>query len=213
MVPTTVRRRMWSAALVCCAACPAPPFREGAWGVADAGGQLDCAPGQTCCSAVNTFTPVPSPHVAVCSVVEYGTNPPTSGPHYPSWAAFKRYTEPVPRGFYVHAMEHGAVVLLYNCQDGCAADVDALALISALRPVDPLCTAPVQRRIILTPDPDLPTRFAAAAWGASWVSNCVNAEELNAFLDAHYARGPENFCADGQDVTDPLLGLSSHCGR
>ena len=48
-----------------------------------------------------------------------GTNPmapPVGGTHYDQWANFERYTAPVPWGFLVHAMEHGAIVLAYRCE-------------------------------------------------------------------------------------------------
>jgi hypothetical protein len=58
---------------------------------------------------------LPGVHVPIGSQVEYDSNPPSSGPHYPIWAAFRVYTSPVPRPYYVHDLEHGAVVLVYNC--------------------------------------------------------------------------------------------------
>ena len=33
----------------------------------------------------------------------------------------------MPRGFYLHDEEHGAVVILYNCPTGCDADLANLA--------------------------------------------------------------------------------------
>ncbi|CAN5561446.1 hypothetical protein BH09MYX1_BH09MYX1_42190 [soil metagenome] len=56
-----------------------------------------------------------SPHVDIGTLIQYPTNPPASGPHYPIWAAFQEFSTPVPRPFWVHSLEHGAVVLLYNC--------------------------------------------------------------------------------------------------
>ena len=168
--------------------------------------------GSACGATVETFALDPSPHVAVCSVVTYSTNPPTSGPHYPSWAAFKVYTSPVPRGFTVHAMEHGAVVVAYNCPDGCDADVAALVDYLAARPADPLCAAPLQNRFVVTPDPLLDVPFAASAWGASLKAQCFDLPALGAFIDTYYAKAPENFCFDGIDPTDPASGIPADCG-
>ena len=50
------------------------------------------------------------PAVANC----YNSNPPTSGNHFPSPAAFKIYESPVPKENLVHSMEHGGVVVWYN---------------------------------------------------------------------------------------------------
>ena len=167
----------------------------------------------TLCGAVIATFPIdPSPHVGSCSAVTYTTNPPTSGPHYPTWAAFKVYGSPVPRGFYVHSMEHGAVVVQYNCPSGCDADVAALVAYLDSRPPDPLCVAPLENRFIVTPDPLLDVPFAASAWGASLKAQCFDLPALGAFIDAHYAKAPENFCFDGIDVTDPASGIPAGCG-
>jgi hypothetical protein len=160
---------------------------------------------------VSTYTPDPSPHIATCSAVTYSTDPPTSGPHYPIWAAFKSYTSPVPRGFTVHDLEHGAVVISYNCATSCDAEVAALEAYLAAIPADPLCVAPLTRRFVVTPDPLLGHRFAAAAWGAALTSDCFDLDALGPFIDAHYGMAPENFCSNGSDVFDPTFGLPNPC--
>ena len=166
---------------------------------------------RTCATTVAGFPLAAGAHVAQCTPITYATNPPTSGPHYPLWARFKAYADRVPRGFWVHAMEHGAVVVTYNCPGGCAADVAALVAYLDARPVDPLCTAPVRNRFIVTPDPLLDTTFAASAWGWSLRSDCFDLPALGAFIDAHYAQAPENFCSDGFDPTAPGSGVPADC--
>jgi hypothetical protein len=128
------------------------------------------------------------------------------------WAAFKAYDKPVPRGFWVHSLEHGAVVIGYHCEVPCEAELAALAAYLETRPADPLCVAPIKSRIIVTPDPELDTRFAAAAWGALLRSDCLDLAALGGFLDTYYAKGPENFCSDGVDVTTPDAGIPENCG-
>jgi hypothetical protein len=179
-------------------------------GAADGGGDADG--GMSCETAVVAYPTLASPHVAICSPVDYPSNPPTSGPHYPIWAAYQTYTTPVPRGFYVHDEEHGGVVILYNCPSGCDADLATLATWLDARPADPACTPPVRARIVVTPDPLIPTRFAAAAWGWALTSQCVDLGALGPFIDAHYAMAPENFCSDGWDVTAADAGIPDGCG-
>jgi uncharacterized protein DUF3105 len=80
-------------------------------------GQKDAAPGPgpstppngSC--AVETEVPADegTSHVASCAPVRYLSQPPSSGTHYPSWAVFRVYDKPVPWGFLVHDLEHGAV--------------------------------------------------------------------------------------------------------
>ncbi|MDI1446176.1 DUF3105 domain-containing protein [Polyangium sp. 6x1] len=178
------------------------------------GNEPDAGPSDAgACPVTTMAVPIlPSPHVAMCSPVVYSTNPPTSGPHYPSWAAFKWYDAPVPRGFLVHSMEHGAVVISYHCEGGCASELATLAAFLDARPADPLCAAPLKARIIVVPDPELDVRFAAAGWGALLRADCLDTAALGAFLDTYYAKGPENICFDGVDVLAPGSGVPADCG-
>lgn len=154
-------------------------------------------------------------HVDVCSVIEWPTNPPTSGQHYPIWALFQDYAEPVPRGFWLHSAEHSGIVLAYNCDryDGeCSELESALTGYADSVEDDPLCTPAVGNRIIVTPDPLLDEAFAAVAWGHSLSGSCFEEEPVQAFVDAHYGNNYENLCTGGVDPTDPSEGFDADCG-
>ena len=164
-----------------------------------------------CGTTVTQYPVDPSPHITQCTYVQYSSNPPTSGPHYPIWAAFQTYTKPVPQGFYVHDLEHGAIVVTYNCPTGCDAELAQLAAYLETRPADSLCEVPVKSRIVVTPDPHLTVRFAASAWGWALRSQCFDLAALAPFMDAHYGNGPEILCNEGEDVTDPANGIPADC--
>jgi hypothetical protein len=143
---------------------------------------------------------VASPHVPDGTAVVYDSNPPSSGPHYPEWANFQEFTSPVPDGYLVHSMEHGAVLLLYKCDDDGGACADRAAALRAVRdavPTDPLCDPTIRVRIILAPRPANDVAVAAAAWGNTYRADCVDAPSLAAFIAAHYSQAPENFCSAG----------------
>lgn len=55
-------------------------------------------------------------HVPQGSKVDYKFNPPTSGDHYPSWIIKGFYEEPRLDGNLVHSMEHGYIIIWYNCE-------------------------------------------------------------------------------------------------
>jgi len=155
----------------------------------DAG--IDAAP--PCTGTLATPPNEGAAHAVEPSAIAWNANPPTSGTHYPDWAAWDRtYSDAIPRGYWVHNLEHGGIVLLYNCTD-CQADVDRLTAIMASTPTDDTCTAPVAHRMIVTPDPLLPAgvTFAATAWDFSYTAACVNEPELRAFIAARYGKGPE----------------------
>ncbi|MBX3130329.1 MAG: DUF3105 domain-containing protein [Polyangiaceae bacterium] len=161
------------------------------------------------CNAVMQHHPIlASPHVATCSVLDYATNPPSSGPHYPAWPAFKSYDAPVPRGYWVHALEHGAVIVLYSCTD-CDDEVAAARQWVDALPLDAVCAKnDSKRRVIISPDPLLPTRWAAAGWGATLRASCFEPAVFADFYERMHGAGPENFCAEGVDLDDGDGGLT-----
>jgi Protein of unknown function (DUF3105) len=151
----------------------------------------------SCQTEVVTHIAGAAQHVPICSPQQYPTNPPAFGDHYPSWAKYQVWSTPVPAPFWVHNLEHGGVVVTYNCADGCAADVAALTSFLAARPKDPTCSDAVRNRFLVTPNAALTKRFAVSAWGVTLTSNCFDLAALGAFIDANYAKGPENLCGDG----------------
>ena len=56
-------------------------------------------------------------HVSAEEVAKtvYKSNPPASGPHLVTWAKPGIYTEPQQEGELIHSLEHGYVVIHYNC--------------------------------------------------------------------------------------------------
>ncbi|HLV65257.1 MAG TPA: DUF3105 domain-containing protein [Polyangiaceae bacterium] len=136
-------------------------------------------------------------HVRECSALTYTSNPPSSGEHYPSWAAFREFTEAVPRGYWVHSLEHGAVAIVYRCSD-CASEIEAARAMIAALPEESACAGTgAARRVVMTPDPLLDVRWAAAAWGFTLRSDCFEPTVFRDFVLAHIGRGPEDTCSPG----------------
>jgi hypothetical protein len=161
------------------------------------------------CNAVERAFPLePAVHTEACVDIAYGTNPPSSGTHYGIWPAYKEYGSAIPRGFLVHGMEHGAVVIGYSCAD-CEDEVaEARALLTELG-ADPLCCtdpscAGASTRVVLAPDPRLSTRWAASSWGFTLVADCFEADAFRGFVETHRGRGPEAVCSGGVDVASSL---------
>ena len=167
----------------------------------DAATEADAAPfdAGACNVRIETVALTDSPHVADGTPIVYSSNPPSSGPHYSTWANFQELTHPVDDGYLVHSMEHGAVLLLYACQ-GAACDpiVAALRAVRNAIPADPLCDPALRTRVILAPRAANDVAVAAAAWGYTYRADCVDAASLTSFILDHYAKAPENFCVAGQ---------------
>jgi hypothetical protein len=138
-------------------------------------------------------------HLPTCSPTSYATTPPSSGNHYAVWAAYRNYGTTFPPGFWVHSLEHGAVVIGYNCPDGCSDEVAAAESLIDSLPAD--CGASPKRRLIMLPDPHLDVRFAASAWGFTLRACSFDRDAFASFIAEHYGHGPEAICVDGIDPT------------
>src|SRR5262245_36037008 len=98
-------------------------------------------------------------HVEKSSAGDYPMNLTVIGDHYQVWAAYATYDFPVPVGYLVHDLEHGAVVFFYDCEDGCPDEVaEVQGCIDAL-PADPRCDEAVMHQTILVPRPGLGARW------------------------------------------------------
>jgi hypothetical protein len=160
------------------------------------------APFDECTVYTASESSLASNHVAPCTALAYDV-PPSGGTHYGQWADFGSYDAPVPWGFLVHAMEHGAVVVAYRCTEGldCAALRADLESVIAARPADPLCRDDARLRYVLAPAPDLEQPIAVLAWERLYTATCFDRPSIEAFFDAHYARAPEDTCAAGVDLS------------
>ncbi len=160
--------------------------------------KVSTIPGSTCEITLESYDVGAFQHLPEGTPISYCTNPPSGGDHYPVWADFKTYNASVPWPYVVHSLEHGAIVLAYNCSTSeCPELVQQLTSVRDAAAVDPLCM-PGVKRILLMPSTTIPTRIAAAAWGHVYRASCFDAPSLSAFIRDHYAKTVENFCAAGQ---------------
>ncbi len=116
--------------------------------------------------------------------INYSDNPPVGGDHASCWAKFGVHTSAVPEARWVHNLEHGAVVFLYNCPDGCAAEVAELEALAKERPF-----------ALVTPNTRLTTRFAVVAWGVRLLSECLDRDAFARFYEQHFNQAGESTTA------------------
>ncbi len=127
-------------------------------------------------------------HVPDGTPVAYKNNPPSSGDHWASPLPYGKYEDEQPRERWVHSLEHGGVVLLYNCPDGCE---DARATLVKVHD-DTETDETGRRRVIVVPDSKMPHRFAAVAWQWVLAMDEVDEAQLRCFIAAHKGNAPEN---------------------
>ena len=128
-------------------------------------------------------------HIAEPTPITYDANPPASGPHWPMWQEpWGAYPGGLPRERWVHNLEHGGIVLAYNCPDGCDDVVGELTTIMSATPPDRFN----EQRFLIVPDAQMPHKVAAIAWGWRWQSESVDMNGIRCFVNARYDRAPES---------------------
>ena len=104
----------------------------------------------------------------------YNTFPPTSGWHYDRWASWGIKSEPLAEELFIHNMEHGGVILHYNCPDGCQNEVESMSEI--VRRTD---------ETILMPNPNMDSRFAVTAWNWLMTMEVYDDSVAREFVRSH----------------------------
>lgn len=139
---------------------------------------------------------MPHSHIALKTQVRYNHNPPTSGCHYnlgyPS-APIEAgtYARIVPPEYWLHNLEHGYIVVLYNCPHSCDGPFRQLhAWYRSLLPQDPSVTLSYPRVLIL-PWPTMNVPFAAVSWDWYDGMTMFSINEVKRFYANHVGQGPE----------------------
>ena len=141
----------------------------------------------------------------------YNSNPPTSGPHAPAPADWGVHEEQVPKEVPVHNMEHGGVVIWYDCSFVLTTRIGIMPRAGQAgtgRPVaGPACKelrdelASVVNRavadgklVLMVPYAGLEHRIALTAWRTLDTLDQFDEGRVQAFID-HFERlfNPEGF--------------------
>lgn len=70
-------------------------------------------------------------HITDISGISYNSNPPTSGPHFAVWAKRGIYDRVISDGHLIHSLEHGYIVVSYNCSKPFALTKNLVPVVSA----------------------------------------------------------------------------------
>jgi hypothetical protein len=151
---------------------------------------------------VNSLPPVgqaidemPHTHVQQGTVVMYNHDPPTSGCHYnlgygtaPIQAG--AYDQMIQPEYWVHNLEHGYIVVLYNCPSGCSSEFQRLRSWYKGLPADPTGVVSYAK-VIIIPWSSMTVPFAAVSW--DWYDPIPNFSiaEVQRFYANHAGHGPE----------------------
>lgn len=128
-------------------------------------------------------------HVPETETISYNSNPPTSGSHYDTPAPWGIQIQPPKDEALVHNLEHGGIVISYNPDQ--VKEEELKQLRSQVREL-----SKTNPRLVLTPRSSLDTPIALTAWTYLQKLDRYDPAAVQAFYEAHIARGPE--CQQGQ---------------
>jgi Protein of unknown function (DUF3105) len=143
---------------------------------------------------------MPHYHVTEGTQITYMHNPPTSGCHYslgsgiaplkPGIYAPGQSTKLTPE-YWVHNLEHGYVVVSYNCPTGCLSDLQTLQSWYLSLPPDAGGAVPYAK-FIAVPDSAQKETFDIESW--DWfdpLGSTLNLNEIKKFYANHTNQAPE----------------------
>jgi len=131
-------------------------------------------------------------HVPEGTTVQYEANPPASGPHWPTPAAPGFYDNALPPERWVHNLEHGYMVVLFDCGGAC--DSVLTAQLQALVQQAPSSEKYGYAKIVITPYSGLPSgaQICAVAWDVQMCLERFDSVAILDFYGRHLDQGPED---------------------
>ncbi|HEX6513041.1 MAG TPA: DUF3105 domain-containing protein [Chloroflexota bacterium] len=118
-----------------------------------------------------------------------GHYPPVFGNHYAEWRPPGIYDSPVPEGNFIHDLEHGGIVILYNCPSGCPELVNQLkGLLTSL----PKSSQYNEVKLVISPNTKIQHQLALLAWDYEKDLDSFDESAIRQFYTAHLDRGPEH---------------------
>ncbi len=122
----------------------------------------------------------------------YNSEPPTSGPHYASAVEAGFYDEAPVDEYLVHNMEHGHIIIWYNCTG--LSEAECTALKNKIR--DTMSKAGVSNitgtlKLVAVPRPSLSTQIALTSWGHLERLESFDNNAILEFIRAYRDEAPE----------------------
>lgn len=119
--------------------------------------------------------------------IQYNSNPPVGGRHYPVWVEEAGlYEEIIADGYLVHNLEHGYVIIWYGCDQLSDAECETLKddIQSVIDYFDGY-------KVIGMPRPDMPAVLALTSWGRLARLDEFNFDLMVEFIERYQEDSPE----------------------
>lgn len=120
-------------------------------------------------------------HVPEGTSIQYNSNPPAGGQHYPVTAHAGFYDKAPAAGFLVHSLEHGAVILWYNPKQLSKYQIEQLKNIFNQ----------TSGKGIMAPRESIDIPVAVSSWGRVLKLKTIDEKQIKAFFETNNNRGPE----------------------
>jgi hypothetical protein len=130
-----------------------------------------------------TFPDEGRTHVPDGTVIDYQTDPPTSGDHYPEPEPGGFYTTEIAAGFLVHSMEHGGIIIYYSP----AVTSDQQAALAAIANAHPGIFA----QVVVVPRNDPTYPIILTAWTHMLRLSTYDQSRIDNFIALFIGQGPE----------------------
>lgn len=126
------------------------------------------------------------------SSVSYPTTPPVSGQHSPTAISCGTYSDQPPSEQMVHALEHGAIGLLYDPEEAGIEDIRELEGIAE----------DSESHVFSAPFAGMETTFSIISWGEMMRLDEIDRPAIDEYVDTFINDGPENIdCPKTQEAT------------
>ena len=127
-------------------------------------------------------------HVEEGTFITFNHYPPSSGDHYGRLLSWQAYEQDVPEGYWIHNLEHGGVVLLYNCSTPCP---DTVSILNGLYN-DLKKSKYGHVKLVVVPNNRIRSHITVVAWNWQLDLATPDAKAIEAFYEAHVDKGPED---------------------
>ena len=115
-----------------------------------------------------------------------GSDPPSSGDHYEDPAPRGFYETPVDDGHLIHNLEHGYIVIWYDCTQ-----LEDAACQTLKSDIQQTIKALASYKLVAAPRDGMETPIALTSWG--WIDKLEQYDKprIEAFIRAHHKQAPE----------------------
>jgi hypothetical protein len=118
----------------------------------------------------------------------YNSDPPTSGEHYPVWAdpGFYGEQDQIADEYLVHNLEHGYVILWYDCDQLSSSECDALT-----SDIQSIISEYDGYKLIGMPRSGMDHPLILTSWGHMAVFDAFQADLIREYIDTYQNDAPE----------------------